>query len=136
VPRTFLDTNLLVYSDDRSDKRRARTAIEVIEQALSAGDGVISTQVLQEYYSVTTRTLGTDPGVARRKIELYSRMDVVQVDVSMIVEAIDLQRVHAMSFWDALILSAAGRGGCTTLLTEGLAAGRMIAGILTVDPFA
>jgi hypothetical protein len=136
MPRTFLDTNLLVYSDDRSDKRRARTAIEVIEQALSAGDGVISTQVLQEYYSVTTRTLGTDPGIARRKIELYSRMDVVQVDVSMIVEAIDLQRVHAMSFWDALILSAAGRGGCTTLLTEHLSAGRLIAGIVVVDPFA
>jgi predicted nucleic acid-binding protein len=136
MPRTFLDTNLLVYSDDRSDKRRARTAIEVIEAALSAGDGVVSTQVLQEYYSVTTRKLGTNPGVARRKIELYARMDVVQVDVSMIVEAIDLKRVHAMSFWDALILSAAGRGGCTTLLTEDLSAGRMIAGILIVDPFA
>jgi predicted nucleic acid-binding protein len=136
MPRTFLDTNLLVYSDDRSDKRRARTAIEVIEAALSGGDGVISTQVLQEYYSVTTRRLGTDPGVARRKIELYARMDVVQVDVSMIVEAIDLQRVHVMSFWDALILSAAGRGSCTTLLTEDLSAGRMIAGILIVDPFA
>jgi predicted nucleic acid-binding protein len=136
MPRTFIDTNLLVYSDDRSDKRRARTAIEVIEAALSGGDGVISTQVLQEYYSVTTRRLGTDPGVARRKIELYARMDVVQVDVSMIVEAIDLQRVHVMSFWDALILSAAGRGSCTTLLTEDLSAGRMIAGILIVDPFA
>ena len=136
MPRIFLDTNLLVYSDDRSDKRRARTAIDLIEQALSAGDGVISTQVLQEYYSVTTRKLGTDPGIARRKIELFSRMDVVQVDVSMIVEAIDLQRVHVMSFWDALILSAAGRGSCTTLLTEDLSAGRMIAGILIVDPFA
>lgn len=63
-------------------------------------------------------------------------MDVVQVDVSMIVDAIDLQRVHVMSFWDALILRAAGRGGCATLLTEGLSAGRMIAGILIVDPFA
>jgi predicted nucleic acid-binding protein len=136
MPRIFLDTNLLVYSDDRSDKRRARTAIDLIEQALSAGDGVISTQVLQEYYSVTTRKLGTDPGIARRKIELFSRMDVVQVDVSMIVEAIDLQRLHAMSFWDAQILSAAGRVGCTTLLTEDLSAGRMIAGILIVDPFA
>ena len=136
MPRTFLDTNLLVYSDDRSDKRRARTAIEVIEAALSGGDGVISTQVLQEYYSVTTRKLGTDPVIARRKIELYARMDVVQVDVSMIVEAIDLQRVHVMSFWVALILRAAGRGGCATLLTADLSAGRTIAGILIVDPFA
>jgi len=54
----------------------------------------------------------------------------------MIVEAIDLQRIHVMSFWDALILRAAGRGGCTTLLTEDLSAGRTIAGILIVDPFA
>lgn len=136
MPRHFLDTNVLVYTDDRGDKHRARAAIAVIEQAIVSGEGVISTQVLQEYYAVTTRKLGTDPGIARRKVELYARMDVIQVDVSLIVAAIDLQRLHGLSFWDALILSAASRGGCTALITEDLQAGQALAGITIENPFA
>ncbi len=136
MPRTFLDTNVLVYSDDRADKRRSRTAIEVIEQALYAGEGVLSTQVLQEYYAVTTRKLGTDPDIARRKVALYARMDVVQVDVAMILEGTDLQRAHQLSFWAALILAAASRGGCATLLTEDLQHGSTLAGMNVLNPFA
>jgi predicted nucleic acid-binding protein len=136
VSRTFLDTNVLVYSDDRADKRRSRTAIEVIEQALCAGEGVLSTQVLQEYYAVTTRKLGTDPDIARRKVALYARMDVVQVDVAMILEGTELQRAHQLSFWDALILAAASRGCCATLLTEDLQHGSTLAGMNVLNPFA
>jgi len=136
VPRTFLDTNVLVYSDDRSDRRRSRTAISVIEQALCSGEGVLSTQVLQEYYAVTTGKLGTDPDIARRKLALYARMDVVQVDVPMILEGTELQRAHGLSFWDALIVAAASRGGCTTLLTEDLHHGSTLAGMNILNPFA
>lgn len=135
MPRSFLDTKVLVYSDDRSDKRRSKTAIAVIEEVLSAGEGVLSTQVLQEYYAVTTRKLGTDPDIARRKVALYARMDVVQVDVAMILEGTELQRAHGLSFWDALIVAAASRGGCTRLLTEDLQQGRTLAGLQIINPF-
>jgi predicted nucleic acid-binding protein len=95
----------------------------------------VSTQVLQEYFSVTTRTLGTDPAVARRKVQLFATLDVVQVDLDLIIGAIDLHRLHALSFRDALIVEAAGRSGCEMLLTEDLQAGRAIHGLRIVDPF-
>lgn len=97
---------------------------------------MISPQVLQAYFSVTTRTLGTDPAVARRKVQLFATLEVVQVDVGLILGAVDLHRLHAISFWDALILQAAGRAGCEVLLTEDLQAGRAISGLRIVDPFA
>ena len=79
MPRRVLDTNVLVYTDDATDKRRARLAVTIVQQALRDG-GALSTQVLQEYYSVTTRKLGTDAAVARRKVEVFASIDVVQID--------------------------------------------------------
>jgi predicted nucleic acid-binding protein len=136
VARRFLDTNVLLYTDDGGDRRRAKRALAAVQDALGSGEGVVSTQVLQEYYSVTTRKLGTDPAVARRKLQLFATLDVVQVDTDLILAAVDLHRLHSLSFWDALVLSAAGRAGCEILLTEDLQAGRAISGLRIVDPFA
>ena len=107
-----------------------------VEAAITSREGVISTQVLQEYFSVTTRKLGTDPGIARRRLQLFATLDVVQIDVEMIPGATDLHRLHGASFRDALIIQAAGRAGCAFLLTEDLQAGRSIAGVRITDPFA
>jgi predicted nucleic acid-binding protein len=136
VARRFLDTNLLVYTDDATDRRRSRIAMTEVEAAINSREGVISTQVLQEYFSVTTRKLGTDPGIARRRLQLFATLEVVQIDVEMILGATDLHRLHSLSFWDALIIQAAGRAGCEILLTEDLQAGRSIAGVRIMDPFA
>ncbi len=136
MARRFLDTNLLVYTDDATDRRRSRIAMTEVEAAINSREGVISTQVLQEYFSVTTRKLGTDPGIARRRLQLFATLEVVQIDVEMILGATDLHRLHSLSFWDALIIQAAGRAGCEILLTEDLQAGRSIAGVRIMDPFA
>lgn len=136
MARRFLDTNLLVYTDDAADRRRSRIAMAEVEAAITSREGVISTQVLQEYFSVTTRKLGTDPGIARRRLQLFATLEVVQIDVEMILGATDLHRLHGLSFWDALIIQAAGRAGCEVLLTEDLQAGRSIAGVRIMDPFA
>ena len=136
MARRFLDTNLLVYTDDAADRRRSRIAMAEVEAAIISREGVISTQVLQEYFSVTTRKLGTDPGIARRRLQLFATLEVVQIDVEMILGATDLHRLHGLSFWDALIIQAAGRAGCEVLLTEDLQAGRSIAGVRITDPFA
>lgn len=74
--------------------------------------------------------------MARRKIELVATLDVVQIDVDMILAAVDLHRLHVLSLWDALNVRAAARAGCDTLVTEDLQAGRSLEGLRIVDPFA
>ena len=75
--RSFLDTNILVYADDGDSPEKQKRAIEIILGHRAAGTSVVSLQVLQEYFAITTRKLGTDPGVARRKIEVLGQLDVV-----------------------------------------------------------
>jgi predicted nucleic acid-binding protein len=133
--RAFLDTNVLVYADDLDAGDKRARARHVLEEAITTQSGVLSTQVLQEYFVVATRKLGVDPAVARRKVELFATLDVVRVDVDRILGAIDLHRLHALSFWDALVVRCAAAAGCSRLLTEDLQHGLVIDGVRVEDPF-
>lgn len=134
--RCFLDSNILVYTDDRAAPAKQAAALDLLEQHRRAGTGVISTQVLQEYFVAATRKLGVEPAAAQRKVALFARLHLVQVDLDIIMAAIDLQRLHQISFWDALIGQAALAAGCTTLLTEDLQHGAALRGLRVLNPFA
>jgi len=133
--RRFLDTNVLLYADDLDAGEKRRKARAVLRDALTSGEGVVSTQVLQEFFVNSTRKLGVDPVEARRKVELLARMDLVRIDLAMILAAIDLSRLHSVSFWDALVLQAASVAGCSVLLTEDLQHGQVLAGVRIENPF-
>jgi predicted nucleic acid-binding protein len=134
---TFLDTNVLVYAHDRSETRKQPIAQALLDVLWRTRSGVLSTQVLQEFYVVTTRKF--DPpmrrGAAREIVALYGEWPIVQVDVALILAASKLEERHAFSFWDALVVEAARRGGAARLLTEDLQAGRRIGGISIENPF-
>ena len=87
------------------------------------------------YFSVATRRLGISPVAARRRVELLSVLDVVRIEVTTILAAIDLHRLHSLSFWDALIVRAASLAGCTRLLSEDLHPGSTIDGVRVENPF-
>ena len=90
---------------------------------------------MQEFFVASTRKLGVPADVARRKVELIARLDVVTIEPPLILDAIDLHRLHPLSFWDALIVRAASASGCQRLLTEDLQSGRTIAGVKIENPF-
>lgn len=133
--RRFLDTNVLVYADDLDAGKKRQRAQEILRSALTQGDGVLSTQVLQEFFSVSTRKLGVAPSDARRKIEILGRLDIVQIDLNLILGAIDLTRLHSFSFWDGLIVRAAATAGCGVLMTEDLQHGQVVDGVRIENPF-
>jgi predicted nucleic acid-binding protein len=136
IVRSFLDSNVLVYTDDPDAHAKRERAVALVAAARQTGLGVISTQVMQEYFNATTRKLGTPAEAARRKVEALARLDVVQIDPPLILAAIDLHRLHRLSIWDALIVQAAAAAGCRQLLTEDMATGSRLAGVEIVDPFA
>jgi predicted nucleic acid-binding protein len=136
--RTFLDSNVLVYSVDESpaEKPKHERAIEVLT---TQPDGlVVSTQVLQEFYVVTTRKLKTPLSEERaaRAVRGIAKLDVVGVDVPLVLAAVDTSRTAQLSLWDALIIEAASRAGCDRVLSEDLNAGQVIHGVTIDNPFA
>lgn len=133
--RAFIDTNVLVYADDLDAGAKNVLARGLLAEALTDGTGVISTQVLQEFFSTTTRKLRVPAEVARRKVQLLANMEVVRIDVDAILAAIDLHRLNSLSFWDALIVQSAASAGCPRVLSEDLQHGQTIAGVKIENPF-
>jgi len=133
--RSFFDTNILLYADDESAPAKQRRSRDLVAEHRRSGTGVVSLQVLQEYFVNVTRKLHVDPRIARRKVELLAEFDVAAPEVSDILAAIDLHRLHAFSFWDALVLRSAQQAGCGVLLSEDFQHGRTIDGVQVVNPF-
>jgi predicted nucleic acid-binding protein len=133
--RSFFDTNVLVYADDAAVSDKQRRAIDLIAEHRRATTGVLSLQVLQEYFVTVTRKLHVDAAVARRKVELLAEFHVAVPDIADILAAIDLHRLHGFSFWDALILRSAKQAGCSVLFSEDMQGTREIDGVRIVNPF-
>jgi predicted nucleic acid-binding protein len=133
--RSFFDTNVLVYTDDGDAPQKQRHALALFAEHRREGTGVTSTQVLQEYFAAATRKLGVSSDNARRKVELFAALDVATIVVEDVLAAIDLHRVHRLSFWDALILRSAKHAGCSVLFTEDPQDRGTIEGIRIVNPF-
>ncbi|MGD0019113.1 MAG: PIN domain-containing protein [Candidatus Limnocylindrales bacterium] len=135
--RTFVDTNVLVYAHDATETEKQPIARAVLEELWADRSGVVSTQVLQEFYVVATRKL--EPPMrrpeAREIVTLYATWSVVQIDVGLILDAAALEERAQLSFWDALIVEAARRAGAVVLVSEDFQAGHRIAGIEIENPF-
>jgi predicted nucleic acid-binding protein len=133
--RSFFDTNVLIYADDKAAPAKQRRALDLVAEHRRAGTGVVSLQVLQEYFVTITRKLRVEQRIARRKVELLSEFDVTATDVTDILAAIDLHLLHGFSFWDALVMRSAKQAGCSVLLTEDMQDTREIDGVRIVNPF-
>ncbi len=133
--RSFLDTNILLYCDDCAYASKQRRALELVLEHKAQRTGVVSLQVLQEYFVNATRKLGLDPGLARQKVEAHSRFDVFEPVAADILAAIDFHRLHRISYWDALVLHSARKSGCRVVLTEDMQHGQEFDGVKIVNPF-
>jgi predicted nucleic acid-binding protein len=116
---------------------RQPVAAMLLQRLWLDGSGLISTQVLTEFYVVATRKFS--PPLARREVrsivDAYAAWTVVQVDPTLIVGASVIEERHQLSFWDALIIEAARRGGAARVVTEDLQHGQRIGGVLVENPF-
>jgi predicted nucleic acid-binding protein len=132
--RVFLDTNIFIHAQDAGSLNKQRKSREIIAQLADSGDGVISTQVMQEFFVAATRKLGVEPLVAKGVLKTFSVFEVVQVSATLIHEAIDCSILNQLSFWDSLILAAAASAGCSTVFSEDLASGRTVLGVRVQNP--
>jgi len=133
--RSFVDTNILIYTDDAATPKKQQIAIDLLENGWNSGNLVLSTQVLQEYFSAVTRKLGIPAEIAQRKIELLGCLDISSICHEDIIRAIELHRLHMFSFWDALIIRMAQKTACTHLYSEDMQHEQKIGNVRIVNPF-
>lgn len=134
MSKVFLDTNLFIYSLDQSDPVKRDRCRDLLRGMVVEKRGVISTQVLQEFYVAATRKLAADPLLIKDIITSLERFETVIIIPTLIKEAIDCSIINRISFWDALIIAAAESAHCDILWTEDLNDGQIIRSVQIVNP--
>ena len=135
--KAFVDTNILLYAHDVADPAKNRRAVELLEQLWADGNGVLSTQVLQEFAVNLQRRIAHSLTFAevRRRIVLYLDWEVVVNGEGSVLRGLDAQERNQISFWDAMIVQAAESAGCEVLYSEDLSHGQEYGGVMVVNPF-
>jgi predicted nucleic acid-binding protein len=136
--KSFFDTNILVYLFDADSPDKRRKARALFRNHAEAGDILVSTQVLQEFYVAVTRKLARtlDAGAAAEAVSNFAELPLVQIDSRLIIAAIHRSRKDQLSFWDALIVQAAIEGNAGTLYSEDMQHGQVLDSLRVVNPFS
>ncbi len=131
----FLDTNIIVYANDAADERKQTLALELVSQGMRAGTAVISTQVMQEYAVNAIGKLKQALPVVMHQLRLLEFLRVVTINPDLVRRALEVSGLYGISYWDALIVSAAEHSGCGRILSEDLNPGQFYCGMECVNPF-
>lgn len=136
--RVFVDTNILVYAYDRSEPKKQEQALEVLDRLAVSETGVISTQVLAEFYVAVTReiTYPLNAGEAYDRVKNYLQSWMVSELTGMIVlEAARGVRDYQFNFWDAQIWATARLNQIPVVFSEDFSPGEVVEGVRFVSPF-
>ncbi|MCX5816595.1 MAG: PIN domain-containing protein [Proteobacteria bacterium] len=135
--KIFVDTNILVYGYDTSAGEKYAITKKILKDLWDTSNGLISTQVLQEFFVTVTRKIAKpmDATTAKEIVKDFLKWKTVVTNGTLILEAIDIHHKHLYSFWDSLIIASAIDGGATTILSEDLSDKQKIKGIVIKNPF-
>jgi predicted nucleic acid-binding protein len=135
--KTFVDTNVLIYAHDVDAKAKHETARTVLRDLWSRRTGVLSMQVLQEFYVNVTRKIATplSKDAARQVVNSYA-IWCTETTQAEIAAAFRIEDESRIGFWDALMVASAAKSGAVRILSEDLNAQQIIAGIRIENPFA
>jgi len=134
----FYDSNLFVYLFDETAPAKQQRADELIRRALEEQTACISFQVVQETLNVLTRKLARPLTPADAEVfmqRILVPLWTIMPSAGLYSQAIDLQGRAAISFYDALIVAAALKAGCTRLLSEDLQHGQTFGALRIENPF-
>ena len=135
--KVFIDTNVLVYAHDIDSGSKHEIAVKIIMDLWEKSNGILSNQVLQEFYVIITRKIIKPISLSETRaiIKNYLMWQIEESNPSSILKASEIQEKHNISFWDALIVTAAEQAGAVKILTEDMNHGQSIESILIENPF-
>jgi predicted nucleic acid-binding protein len=133
----FLDTNILVYAYDSSAGQKHTLAAQLVQECWENENGCLSLQVLQEFFVTVTRKimLPLDLQTARQIVADLTQWRLHAPNAADLLQAIDLEELHQLAFWDALVIQSAVSLGCKQLFSEDLNHGQAYGTVQVINPF-
>jgi predicted nucleic acid-binding protein len=134
----FIDTSVFVYSFDNSQPAKKERSVELIQDALQTGSGIISTQVVQEFLNVATQKFAVP--MKSEGARAYLRLVLnplcqIYPGITQYDSCLELCSETGYSFYDSLILAAAIQGGCEILYSEDLQDRQQVRGVRIENPY-
>jgi predicted nucleic acid-binding protein len=135
----FLDTNIFAYAFDATAPAKARKATRLVRDAVDTGKGIVSYQVVQEFFNVAFRRFAQPMNVAEAEqylITVFRPLLAIHSSSALYVEALRIAGKHRLAWYDSIIVASALEGRCGTLYSEDFQHGRQIEGLRIENPFA
>src|ERR1700739_1000476 len=136
--RFFLDTNIFVYSFNQSSVRKTGEADRLIHQALTTGKGVISYQVVQEFFNVAYRRFPEPMHLEQAEQFLSSVLRplwAVYSSPALCLRALQILERFRLQWCDALIVASAQEAKCGILYSEDFQNRQKFDGLEIRNPF-
>ena len=133
----FVDTDILIYSEDGRDPAKQARAIDWLRVLWDRRLGRVSTQVLNEFYVNVTRKAKPpmDRGDARAEVRRYQRWQPWTIDHATVETAWSVESRFGLGYWDSMIVAAAQAQGCAYLLSEDMQHGQQVDSVRVLNPF-
>ena len=133
--KRFLDTNVFLYAFLNQDVAKKSVAAGIVADAVRAGNGHVSAQVVNEFCNVMVRKSGKPLAEIREATRLFGRFRMVEGSLALARRALGIREAHGTQFYDSLMLAAAESAGCGEILTEDLNDGQLYGTVKAVNPF-
>jgi predicted nucleic acid-binding protein len=134
----FVDSNVLIYSQDATDPQKQTQALKWLEFLWRTRSGRISFQVLRELYVSVTRKVPIALPAARAQtlVRLFLVWNPRPEDAEFFEVAWDIEGRFKLSWWDSMIVAAAQLSESRFLLTEDFQEGIELDNVTVINPFA
>lgn len=135
--RILIDTNILVYAYDQRTPYKQRRAIEVLNRVREAQSGVVTAQVLSEFYVAATRKLKPPlaPNQAEAQLQAFAaQWPVLPITETVVLLAARRTQDYHMHFWDAQIWACARLHGIPLIYSEDFNSGAVIEDVRFANP--
>ncbi len=134
IDKIFIDTDIIVTANDKNDYQKQMKAIEIIKKLMKNGNGVISTQVLQEYAFLATQKLNQPNNAILRQLKMLEAFEVVNQTSMQVQRAVEIMQLYQIKFGNAVIISNAEQANCLEILSQNIKTGPFYSGIKISNP--
>jgi len=134
----FLDTNILVYSFDKTQPEKQKISRQLIKKGLEEGSACLSYQVMQEFLNVAGKKFEVPLSYKDRRIFLTSVLEPlceVYSSIDLYHMALEIAERWKYGFYDSLIIAGALQANCTILYSEDLQHKQVIRDLRIINPF-
>jgi predicted nucleic acid-binding protein len=136
--RFFLDTNIFVYSFDQTAPQKSARAAELIRQAVRSRNGIVSYQIVQQFFNVALHRFAHPMTAAEAEQYLATTLRplmAVNSSALLYAEALRLSSSYSLSWYDSVVVAAAIEGGAHVLYSEDFQHGQVFGNLRVENPF-